>query len=77
MPAGVCGEVIAATLAADSTRVAPSRPLPSSMRANSCRSRAVLNSPAWPAMPPMRRAVGSWTTPRSGAASGRLHGHAS
>ena len=35
MPGGVCGEVIAATVAADSTRVVPRRPLPSSMRANS------------------------------------------
>ncbi len=28
-------------------------------------------------MPPIRRAVGSCTTPRSGEAQGRLHGHAS
>ena len=28
------------------------------------RSAAVLNNPAWPATPPIRRAVGSWTTPR-------------
>jgi hypothetical protein len=34
MPAGVCGDVIAVTVAADSTRVVPSRPFPSSIRAN-------------------------------------------
>jgi hypothetical protein len=46
MPAGDCGEVIAVTAAADSTRVVPSRPLPSNIRANIFRSRAVLNNPA-------------------------------
>ena len=40
-------------------------PPPSSMRQKIARSAAVLNSPAWPATPPIRRAVGSWTTPRS------------
>src|SRR5215204_1566655 len=77
MPAGVCGDVIIATLASESTRVAPSRPFPSNIRANNFRSRAVLNSPACPAIPPIRRAVGSWTMPRSGGASGCLHGVAS
>src|SRR4029079_16390582 len=64
IPRGVCGEVIVLTAAADNTRTFPSWPLPSNMRAKSCRSCAVLKRPAWPAMPPMRRAVGSCTTPR-------------
>ena len=34
----------------------------------------MLNSPAWPATPPMRRAVGSWTTPRSITWSGPAQG---
>jgi hypothetical protein len=37
----------------------------SKARANFARSSAVENSPACPATPPMRRAVGSCTTPRS------------
>ncbi len=77
MPVGVAGEVIALTVAADNTRTPPSCPPLINIRTNRCRSRAVLKRPAWPAMPPMRRAVGSCTTPRSGAASGRLHGQAS
>src|ERR1700726_3929834 len=35
------------------------------MRQNTARSDAVLNKPACPATPPIRRAVGSCTTPRS------------
>src|SRR5579863_10013868 len=34
-------------------------------RANFARSSAVENRPALPATPPIRRAVGSWTTPRN------------
>ena len=52
-------------------RVAP--PL-SHMRANFARSAAVLNTPACPATPPMRRAVGSCTTPRSIVMPGPSHG---
>ena len=76
MPAGVDGDVIRATLAADRTRTAPSRPPPSSMRQKRDKSAAVLNSPACPATPPIRRAVGSWTTPRRNGAS-FPQGHAS
>ena len=54
---------------------APRRP--SSMRAKRDRSAAVVNRPAWPATPPMRRAVGSCTMPRSIAWSGPSHGHPS
>ena len=44
------------------------------MRQKLARSAAVLNRPAWPATPPMRRAVGSCTTPRSIVISGPWHG---
>ena len=64
-PAGVAGDVMRATVSGDRMRVVPTAPPPSSMRQKSERSAAVLNRPAWPATPPMRRAVGSCTTPRS------------
>ncbi len=35
-------------------------------------SSAVLKRPAWPATPPMRREVGSWTTPRSMTSPGKV-----
>ena len=76
MPAGVAGVLIFATVGGDSTRTVPSRPPSMSIRAKRERSRAVPKRPACPATPPIRRAVGSWTTPRSGGASGVLHGHA-
>ncbi len=75
--AGVAGVIILATVSGDSTRRGPRAPPPSSIRTKRVRSRAVLKRPAWPATPPIRRAVGSCTTPRSGSASGALHGHAS
>ena len=65
---GVAREVMRATVAGASTRTPSSVPPPSSMRANRDRSVAVPNNPAWPATPPIRRAVGSCTTPRSGEA---------
>ena len=37
----------------------------------------MLKRPAWPATPPIRRAVGSWTTPRSIGAPDRSHGQPS
>ena len=52
----------------------PIAPPLSSMRQKIARSAAVLNSPAWPATPPIRRAVGSWTTPRSIVACGPSQG---
>ena len=58
--AGCCGVDIFSTLV-DS---APVYPL-SSSSANIARSSAVENRPACPATPPIRRAVGSCTTPRS------------
>ena len=65
-PAGVAGDVMRATASGDSTRAPPgTAPPPSSMRQKRARSSAVLKSPAWPATPPIRRAVGSCTTPRS------------
>jgi hypothetical protein len=44
------------------------------MRQKIARSAAVLNNPAWPATPPMRRAVQSCTTPRIIFALGPSHG---
>jgi hypothetical protein len=64
MPVGVEGDVIRSTVAGDRICVPSSRPPFSSIRQKRDRSAAVLNSPAWPATPSMRRAVGSWTTPR-------------
>ena len=72
---GVAREVMRATVAGASTRTPSSVPPPSSMRAKRERSFAVPNNPACPATPPIRRAVGSCTTPRKGEAEGRLHGH--
>src|SRR5579863_9277692 len=57
---GCCGVVIFSTVSGD--RIV----LPSSKAwANLARSSAVENSPACPATPPIRRTVGSWTTPRN------------
>ncbi len=78
MPAGVAGDVISATVAGDRMRTRAER----ARRRAACGSSATdpppsENSPACPATPPIRRAVGSWTTPRRNGASGWLHGHAS
>ena len=73
----VTGVIMRATVAGDRIRTPSSSPPLINMRTKRFRSCAVLNRPACPATPPMRRAVGSCTTPRNGAASGRLHGHAS
>ncbi len=77
MPSGVAGRAILATVSGDSTRAPFHWPPPSTMRAKIDRSCPVLNSPACPATPSIRRAVGSWTTPRSIGTPGLLHGHAS
>ena len=66
-----------ATVSGDRMRVPSSVPPFSSMRQKSERSAAVLKSPACPATPPMRRAVGSCTTPRSIGGSGPSHGQPS
>ncbi len=52
-----------ATVAGARTRAWPTRPLLISIRANRAMSCAVLKRPACPATPPIRRDVGSWTTP--------------
>ena len=52
-------------------------PPPSNMRAKIERSAAVLKSPACPATPPIRRAVGSCTMPLNIRMSGPWHGHPS
>ena len=72
---GVDGDVIRATVAGDRIRAAPSRPPFRSIRQKRERSAAVLKSPACPATPSMRRAVGSCTTPRRNVDP--EHGHAS
>ncbi|MEZ5286573.1 MAG: hypothetical protein R2712_17555 [Vicinamibacterales bacterium] len=74
---GVAREVMRATVAGARMRTPSSVPPASSMRAKRDRSRAVEKRPACPATPPMRREVGSWTTPLRGTAEGRLHGQAS
>src|SRR4029077_20865153 len=58
---GCSGEVIFSTVTAD--KIPP--PPFSSACAKFARSSAVENSPACPATPPIRRALGSCTTPRS------------
>ena len=63
--AGVDGAVIRATDSGERIRRPSSVPWPRSMRQKRARSSAVVNIPAWPATPPIRRAVGSCTTPRS------------
>ena len=67
---GVAALVIFSTASGDRMRVLCNAPPPSSMRQKMARSAAVLNRPACPATPPMRRAVGSCTTPRNIAMSG-------
>jgi hypothetical protein len=74
---GVAGEVIFAIVNGARIRAPSSSPPPRSMRQKRARSAAVLNNPACPATPPIRRDVGSCTTPRSIVAPGTLHGHAS
>ncbi len=74
---GVETRVIRVTVSGASRRTPSRAPPPSSIAQNRARSPAVLNSPAWPATPPMRRAVGSCTRPRSMVAPGPPHGHAS
>ena len=64
-PAGEAGAVMRSTASGESTRAVPTAPPSSSMRQKIARSLAVLKRPACPATPPMRRAVGSCTTPRS------------
>ena len=75
--AGVAGRIIFATVSGDSTRAPFQLPPASSIRAKVARSSPVLKSPACPATPPIRLAVGSWTTPRSIGAPGVLQGQAS
>ena len=54
-----CTRVISATLSGRRMRTPSSVPRPRSIRQKRARSAAVRNSPAWPATPPIRRAVGS------------------
>jgi hypothetical protein len=77
MPGGVAGDVMSATIAGDRIRAAPRRPPASSIRQKRDKSAAVLNSPAWPATLSIRRAVGSWTTPRRNGRLASPHGHES
>ena len=69
------GVVIFATVSGDRTRTPWATPPSSSMRQKIATSAAVLNRPACPATPPIRRAVGSWTVPRSICMSAPSHGH--
>jgi hypothetical protein len=69
------GVFIFATVSGARIRTPRYEPLFSSIRLKIARSAAVLNNPAWPATPFMRRAVGSWTTPRSILRAGPSHGH--
>ena len=71
---GVDGLIIFSTPSGDRMRAPLCEPPFSSMRLKIARSAAVLNRPAWPATPPIRRAVGSWTMPRSIDMSGPWHG---
>jgi hypothetical protein len=64
-PAGVAGDVMRAMVSGASTRALPIAPPPSIIRAKRVRSPAVEKTPAWPATPPIRRAVGSCTRPRN------------
>ena len=77
MLAGVDGAVMRATVASERIRTSPRRPPSSSIRQNRDKSAAVLKRPAWPATPPMRLAVGSWTMPRRNGVPGLSHGHPS
>ena len=63
---GVWGSVNLATVSGLKRRTPSSSPPSSIIWAKRARSSAVENRPAWPATPPMLRAVGSWTTPRRG-----------
>src|SRR5262249_59931476 len=79
---GVDGVVIRAIDAGERTCTPSSVPPFRIIRQKRERSAALLNSPAWPATPSMRRAVGSWTTPRRNGlepareAAAGAHGHA-
>ncbi len=68
------GVVSFATVSGASTSFPRNVPPESSMRQKFARSAAVPNRPACPATPPMRRAVGSCTVPRSIFAPGPSHG---
>ena len=74
-PGGIEGLIIRATVSGARMRTPSCDPLFNSIRAKMETSAAVLNSPACPATPAMRRAVGSCTTPRSIFRSGPSHGH--
>ena len=74
---GVETRVIRATESGARIRTSSSAPPSSNIRQNRARSPAVLNSPACPATPPIRRAVGSCTRPRSITAPSPPQGHAS
>ena len=71
----LAGDVIFATASGDRIRTPLWLPPFRSMRQKIDRSAAVLKRPACPATPAMRRAVGSWTTPRSICMSGPWQGH--
>ncbi len=64
-PVGVAGDVMRAIVSGDNARTTDCAAAKHHPRELHVRSAAVLNTPACPATPPIRRAVGSWTTPRS------------
>jgi hypothetical protein len=65
MPGGVCTLVIILTVSGLKMRTPSNSPMLSIMRAKRAMSGAVVKRPACPATPPMKRAVGSCTVPRS------------
>ena len=75
--AGVAGAVILAIVNGARIRLPETVPPDRSIRQKIVRSAAVLNRPACPATPPIRRAVGSWTSPRSIVAPGPPQGQPS
>ena len=76
-PGDVACVVIFATASGDRIRTPRYTPPSRSMRLKIARSAAVLKRPACPATPPIRRAVGSWTVPRSIDMSGPWQGQPS
>ena len=68
------GVVIFATASGDSTRVPRYAPPPEQHAAEDRQVGGRAEQPAWPATPPIRRAVGSCTMPRSIVISGPSHG---